>query len=89
MTNQIHLTENEKLMLVSVLNCHYGNEGDCIWSWAHNDSRKPHGLPKTTASGVIGSLIKKGLMHSEDAGRDSSCGLTTEGQTIARELDKA
>lgn len=85
----INVTENEKLVLVSVLNCHYGEEGDCIWAWAHNDSRKPHNLPKTTVSGVIGSLCKKGLMTSDDQGRDSTCGLTPEGQAIARELDKA
>ena len=81
------LTANEIVMLVSVFNCHYGEDGGNIWSWAHNDSAKPHNLPKTTAAGVIGSLVKKGLMHASDFGRDSTCGLTAEGKRIAAELD--
>lgn len=87
MTKAINLTENETKVLISVYNCHYGDNGDLIWAWAHNDSGKPHGLPKATVSGVIGSLVKKGLMHSSEAGRDSTIGLTDEGQKIAAELD--
>lgn len=79
-----NLTENENKMLLSVYNSHYGENGDCLWAWAHNDSYKPHDLPKTTASGVIGSLVKKGLMYSNDrGGKDDVIGLTDEGQKIA------
>jgi hypothetical protein len=86
MTN-VNLTANETAVLISVFNCHYGEDGDCVWAWAHNDSNKPHGLPKATASGVIGSLVKKGLMYSDDhGGRDDVIGLTNEGQEAARKL---
>ena len=84
MTN---LTDNEAKIITSVFNCHYGTEGDCVWAWAHNDSTKPHGLPQASASGVIGSLVKKGLMYSDDhGGRDDVIGLTKAGIEIARTL---
>lgn len=83
----MNLTENEEKMLMSVYQCDFGNNGDCIWAWAHNDSRKPHNLPKTSASGVIGSLVKKGLMVSDDqGGRDDTIGLTEQGQAEAYKL---
>jgi len=87
MTN---LTENEIKVLVSVYNCDYGNNGDVVWAWAHNDSTKPHNLPKSSASGVIGSLVKKGLMFSDDhGGRDDVIGITEDGDKIASKLNSA
>lgn len=85
----LNVTELEKKMLVSLLHCHYGDRGDWIWAWAHNDSFKPHGLSEKSVPGIIGSLVKKGLMWSDgQTGRDSCMGLTSEGQAAATELDR-
>lgn len=82
----MNTTELENKVLVSMLHNHYGDEGSAVWAWAHNDSTKPHGLPKATVSGVISSLCKKGLMWSNEDGRDSTIGLTDEGRKIAKTL---
>ena len=84
------LTENEEKMLLSLYNNDYGYHGDSIWSGSHNDSTTPHNLPKTTASGVIASLVKKGLMHSDNVGptKDHTCGLTSKGTDVANSLNE-
>lgn len=86
--NTTTITANETLVLVSGYNCHYGEAGNCVWAWAHNDSNKPHNLPKPSVPGVIGSLVKKGLMFSDHAGTaDAVIGLTETGTALAAEHD--
>jgi len=60
------LTENEKAVMKSLANNHYGTDGDGVWSWAVNDSDTPSGITGPSLSGVIGSLCKKGLIRSEE-----------------------
>lgn len=62
----ITLTENEKAVMKSLANNHYGEAGDGVWSWAVNDSQTPSGISGASLSGVIGSLCKKGLIRSEE-----------------------
>ena len=79
------LTDNETKVLRSVFANDYGEEGDMVWSWAHNDSREPHNLPAASAAGVIGSLVKKGLMFSQEyEPNEDIIGLTDEGRKTAR-----
>lgn len=62
----VTLTDNEKAVMKSLANNHYGEQGDGVWSNAVNDSQTPSGITGASLSGVIGSLCKKGLITSEE-----------------------
>lgn len=74
------LTANEIKVMLSLKNNHFG-EGDCTWSWAVNDSDTPSGITGKALSGVISSLVKKGLLTtSNDGTRDATIDTTTLGR---------
>jgi hypothetical protein len=66
----IELTDNEQKVLKSLANNNYGDYGDGVWSWAVNDSQCPSGIEGNALSGVVGSLVKKGLFRSEEYERN-------------------
>jgi len=72
----MQITETEYALIQTiVLHNEYGEKG-CLnntpWSWAVCGD-------KATAA-VLGSLVKKGLVHQQGRGNDASCGLTAEGK---------
>ena len=71
-------TEKEKAVLKSMAFNHYG-EGTCTWSWAMNESREPSGIKGKELSGVIASLVKKGMFSVEGTGREGSINTTPAG----------
>lgn len=66
----IQLTDNEKAVMRALANNHYGTDGDGVWSWAVNESATPSGIEGKALSGVVGSLVKKGLISSEEYERN-------------------
>ena len=71
-------TEKEKAVLKSMAFNHYG-EGSNTWSWAINESREPSGIKGKELSGVIASLVKKGLFRVEGEGKEGSIWTTKAG----------
>ncbi len=57
------ITESERKVLTALQYNHYE---DGIWSWAVNHSEKPSGIEGHQLAGVVGSLVKKGLVISEE-----------------------
>lgn len=69
MPETIHVTHNEMAVLRSVLNNFYldSTEGEAVinngvWSNCINDSDTPSGIEGKALSGVVSSLVKKGLL---------------------------
>lgn len=84
------LTDNELAMVQSLYHNVYGDRGDGIWSHCSGESKKPHGLSNGSVPGVIGSLVKKGLMYSDPKERGEPAGvigLTPAGQELAAEAE--
>jgi len=76
----IHLTDMEKDVILSIANSEYSDEpGDPIWSWNIADNTKI--TKKEQVSGVVSSLVKKGLVGSDgqSEGNDSCTWLTKKG----------
>ena len=72
------LTVNEMKVLKSLAYNDYG-EGHATWSWAVNESKHPSGIKGKALSGVVASLVKKGLLKAEGEGEDSSISTTEAG----------
>lgn len=76
MTHEIILTELEKQVIKQINQSEYGSEmGDPVWSWSISGKVKGKQL-----SGVVSSLVKKGLVGSDDkSDKDACTWLTKEG----------
>jgi len=74
----MRLTANEKAVLKAMAFNHYG-EGSNTWSWAINESRAPSGLKGKALSGVVASLVKKGLFSVSGEGKESAIYTTEAG----------
>ncbi len=79
MTN---LTENEKALLIAIVESEYQSTGgqientigvgvwtSCVWGFCG----------KAQFGGIMASLVKKGLAHSDDCGRDSTVWIKAAG----------
>lgn len=58
----MQFTDMEKIFLAALVRSEYGTDGDGTWEW----SIAPKEIPKTSRPGVIGSLVKKGIISSEE-----------------------
>ena len=58
----IALTDYEIAFMRALVRSEYGEDGDGTWEW----SVAPKEIPKTSRPGVIGSLVKKGVISSEE-----------------------
>lgn len=58
----INLTEMEKIFLAAMVRSEYGDDGHMTWEW----SVAPKEIAKTSRPGVIGSLVKKGIIYSDE-----------------------
>lgn len=74
----IKLTELEKGVLLGINTSDYGDGlGEAVWTWSaidEEDGKKN--------SGVISSLVKKGLVVTHDSGDDATIALTILGQEV-------
>lgn len=71
MVMSINLTANEIAVMCALANNYYGDNGDSdngdgVWSWAINDSYTPSDVTGKSLSGTVSSLIKKGLISSQE-----------------------
>lgn len=81
-TIKTQLTELEKQVLEGINNSDYGDElGSQIWAWS---CKCPIAETKQI-SGVISSLVKKGLVEGQDEGDDATIWLTELGIYVCRE----
>jgi predicted MarR family transcription regulator len=82
MSSSINLTELEKQVLEGINNSDYGSElGDAIWQGAERCD-----ISGTKAiSGVYSSLSKKGLIGTQQDGKDSTVWLTELGIEVCKE----
>lgn len=78
----MNITENERKVLVSLFENHYGTGGEGTWAWAVNESSKPSGIVGKELSGVVSSLQKKKLISCQDSGRDAAIYMTAEGKAL-------
>lgn len=82
--SNITLTELEKQVLEGINNSDYSDElGDAIWQGSENC--KISGTKQI--SGVYSSLSKKGLIGTQQDGKDSTVWLTETGISICKELN--
>lgn len=65
-------TDKEIAVIRSLANNYYGNEGDGVWSDCINQSNTPSGLTDTSLPGVVASLVKKGVITSEEYEKNRS-----------------
>lgn len=86
----MNVTKNEaKVLWAIATNCFnalnygtpvsYEEAGNPIWTHSINDAGKPSGVEGKALSGVCGSLVKKGLMGSDEDGDDSTVYITEAG----------
>lgn len=80
----MHITESERKVLRSIYTNDFGTNGDCVWADSINDSAEPSGIEGRSLSGVVSSLMQKGLLHSGGYGRDATIGLTDAGRAAAQ-----
>ena len=82
----MELTELEKDVIVAITENEFSNiPGDPVWSWSIADNAK---ITKTEQiSGVVSSLVKKGLVETNDeSGDNSTVELTEEGVREYRKI---
>lgn len=80
MTTNIILTELETKLVGNMVTNNYGDIPDHnIWSWAWDEGVHGAFCTKAQISGVIASLVKKGLIRSEGEGDDANIWFTEEG----------
>lgn len=79
------ITELEKDVITAIVENEYVDiPGDSVWTWIIDSEAK---ITKTEQiSGVVSSLVKKGLVVSIDAGKDSTVQLTEEGVKIYHKI---
>lgn len=71
------LTELEKDVIIAIAKNEYSdNPGDPVWTFIIEDNTDLH---SKQISGVVSSLTKKGLVDSNDEGKDSTVWLTKNG----------
>jgi predicted transcriptional regulator len=75
----VKLTELEKDVIVAITENEYSDvPGNPVWSWSVADNCKI--THKDQVSGVVSSLVKKGLVECyDDRGKDSTVHLTDAG----------
>ena len=72
------LTELEKDVIIAIAENEYSDvPGNPVWSWAIDYETKI--TKKEQVSGVVSSLVKKGLAKCYDEGKDSTVHLTDAG----------
>ena len=72
------LTELEKDVIIAITENEYSDSpGDPVWSWSVADNCKI--IHKDQVSGVVSSLVKKGLAECYEEGKDSTVKLTDTG----------
>ena len=77
--SNFHLTEMEKDVIIGIANNEFSDKpGDWVWSYSVHFNLKI--TTQTQLSGVISSLIKKGLVDHDDTGEKgiSDCVRLTE-----------
>lgn len=81
----MNITPNELAVLKAIDDSCYGDYlTDAIWTWDISDGC---GLKKSSFSGVVSSLTKKGLVYSGDEGtEDATIEMTSEGANYYIEL---
>mgnify|MGYP001576476051 CR=1 FL=1 len=90
----MEITKNEHSLIRAMFTSVYCEDGDAIWAHLVADQHscsEPTFLTGKAVSGTMSSLVKKGLAYCNDTSlgktkKDEVCGLTEEGQKIAREL---
>lgn len=71
------LTKLEKVVIKVIAKNEYSDSpGDPVWTFIIEDDTDLH---SKQISGVVSSLTKKGLVGSNDAGKDSTVWLTKKG----------
>jgi len=71
------LTELEKVVIRTLAKNEYSDDpGDPVWTFIIEDNTDLH---SKQISGVVSSLTKKGLVDSNDDGKDSTVWLTENG----------
>lgn len=86
----IKITEKERQMIFNIgKNCYTdGDPGaevwaDCLWD------NGPYSMEPTSVPGIVGSLVKKGLVHSGGERAEDACvQLTEKGLELFYELEK-
>ena len=83
----INLTKYEKDVIVAIAENAYSNvPGDEIWSFAIADQTKI--VKKREVSGVVSSLVKKGLAESRGNDKERTVWLTPEGIAVYHNIKK-
>ena len=84
---EMKLTELEKDVIVAITENEYSDiPGDHVWSWSIADTCKI--THKNQVSGVVSSLVKKGLAKCYEEGKDSTVKLTGTGIRAYRGIKK-
>ena len=80
------LTKNEKLMIENIINNEYDEGLDNVtWVFAVQYSRNE--FPIESYKGILGSLVKKGLVEVYDYEKDENAvSLTESGKKVALQL---
>lgn len=78
-------TQNETAVILALATNDFGNQaGDWVWANSINDARKPSGIEGKALSGVVSSLVQKGLVETDgNTGRDACVRLTETGLELA------
>lgn len=84
----MNLTELEKDVIVAITENEYSDApGNPVWSWSVTDNCKT--THKDQVSGVVSSLVKKGLAECyNDRGKDSTIHLTNAGVRAYHRIKK-
>jgi hypothetical protein len=80
MTDNINLTAFEIAVLRAIDNSEYGEYLlNAVWTFTVADNMQPDGPTGRQLSGVISSLVQKGVVDVQDYDDDSIIGLTRKG----------
>jgi len=84
----MELTELEKDVVVAITENEYSDvPGNPVWSWSVADNCKI--THKDQVSGVVSSLIKKGLVVSQNYDKDDIVYLTKKGVAEYKQIKEA
>jgi len=90
----MNLTETEKKMLENIARSHYSESNGGEWKaydyvWADCLDQHPHPFKTTSVGGLVGSLVKKGLVESDGLKPAEACVcLTHTGVEIYNNMEK-
>lgn len=81
-----NLTEYEKIILKDITNDDFYEEelDSHLWADVFIDGCS---LPNKVARGVLGSLVKKGILNGIDKGRDGQIYFTEYGKEVMKNLE--